>query len=87
MSKDPLKHIEELTEQVHKHAEKKARPAFVRYPFLFSLLVTAGFVAVVDGFGGIIEGIPYLQDHPLVVLIGGLVILLFTGSLYRKLSK
>lgn len=87
MHKDPLKHIEELTEQVHLLSEKRATSAFTRYPFLFSLLVTFGFVAVVDGFGGITASIPYLSDRPWLVLVIGLVVLLFTGSLYRKLSK
>jgi len=60
--------------------------AFSRFPLLFTLLGTFGVVATMYGFNGILENIPLLVNNPYISLIVGLVILVFTGTLYKKLG-
>jgi uncharacterized membrane protein YphA (DoxX/SURF4 family) len=60
--------------------------AFARFPLLFTLLGTFGVVATMYGFNGILENIPLLVNNPYISLIVGLVILVFTGTLYKKLG-
>ena len=56
-----------------------------RFPVLFSLLVTFGATTTFLGFEKIIEGVPFLNQHPVLVLILGMSILAFTGTIYKKL--
>lgn len=60
--------------------------AFARFPLLFTLLVTFGLSATLYGMGKIVETIPLFVDHPVIPLVVGLVILLLTGRLYKKLG-
>lgn len=57
-----------------------------RFPVLFSLLVTFGATTTFLGFEKIIEHIDFLNRHPFVVLILGMSILAFTGTIYKKLQ-
>lgn len=60
--------------------------AFARFPLLFTLLGTFGVVATMYGFNGILENIPLLVNNPYISLVIGLSILVFTGTLYKKLG-
>lgn len=80
----------EKTEQV-KRADlvgrfaKEKRNAFNRYPLLFALLAAFGIVITNNGIQGIIGKFPWLDNNPYITLVVGIVILLFTGTLYKKL--
>lgn len=58
---------------------------FSRFPLLFTLLGTFGFVATLYGFEGIIDRIDILSENPWLLLATGITVLAFTGSLYKKL--
>jgi hypothetical protein len=60
--------------------------AFTRFPFLFVFLSTFGVVATLYGFEKLIDQIDYFQEHPGMVLVAGVITLLVTGSLYKKLT-
>ena len=60
--------------------------AFRKFPFLFIFLSTFGVVATFLGMEMIIDGIPYLSDRPFMVLSAGILVLILTGALYKKLS-
>lgn len=60
--------------------------AFARFPLLFTLLATFGVVATFYGFQGILEKIPLLAEDPYISLIIGILILVLTGKLYKKLG-
>ncbi|PSO45582.1 MAG: hypothetical protein BRC25_01725, partial [Parcubacteria group bacterium SW_6_46_9] len=62
------------------------RTAFERHPFLFSTLGLFGLVATWQGFEDIIERIEFLRTYPSILLTAGLIVLLFTGRLYRHLD-
>lgn len=59
---------------------------FERFPLLFTLLATFGFVATLYGFEGIIDSIDLFSENPFILLLAGLAMLLFTGTLYKKLG-
>lgn len=84
---DPIRDLEEVTQRLHTLIESQGKSVFERYPLTFALLATFGIAAVVYGFQELIDTIPPFQAHPLLVLLVGLVILFFTGSLYKRLSK
>ncbi len=83
---DVLRHIERLTEELNKRMGKQGRGVLRRYPLSFTLLALAGVVAVSEGLKGVLEEIGF-SGHPWYLLLTGLIILIITGSLYKKLDK
>lgn len=66
---------------------KKVRDgAFTRFPIILVFLSTFGLVATLYGFEKLIDQIDYFQEHPAMVLVTGLIMLLITGSLFKKLN-
>ena len=57
-----------------------------RFPVLFSLLVPVGASTTFLGFEKLISHVTFLENNPLLLLILGMGILAFTGTLYKKLS-
>lgn len=83
--KDPNKNPEAPNEALHKFIQQRDS-AFKRLPLLFTLLGTFGLMSTFYGFQHIIQKIPLLANNPFIALIVGLVTLLFTGTLYKKLG-
>lgn len=65
---------------------KDREAAFERFPLLFTLLGSFGLVATFYGFERMIDQIDVFADNPLILLATGLVILVGTGTLYKKLN-
>jgi hypothetical protein len=61
------------------------RNAFERFPLLFTLLAAFGVIATTDGFQRLMSKIPLLANNPYITLIIGIITLLITGTLYKKL--
>lgn len=57
-----------------------------RFPVLFLLAVTFGFTATVTGIEQLLIQHQLLQQHPSVILSIGIMILVLTGTLYKKLG-
>jgi len=87
MIKDPLHEVEQVTMRMNDLMEKRTQGVFNKYPLTFSFLVLFGVMSVLHGFDNIIFKIPLLNDHPVFIFIFGLIILIFTGSLYKRLQK
>jgi hypothetical protein len=82
MKKDQKKDMDsKLVERLAKSKET----AFHRFPLLFAMLAAFGIVITNNGIQGLINKIPWLDNNPFVTLLVGVVILLFTGTLYKKL--
>jgi hypothetical protein len=79
--------MHDIPETVHDVFRRHRRTAFERHPFLFSTLGLFGLVATWQGFEDIVERIELLRTYPSIMLGAGLVILLFTGRLYRHLDQ
>ncbi len=83
---DILRQIERLTELVNRIVAERGRPVFSRYPLTFALLVLFGVIMVSEGVKGLLEEWGLLENAPWTLLVIGIVILVLTGSLYRKLG-
>jgi len=62
------------------------KSAFARFPTLFLLLVTFGVAATFLGSELLLKQIPYVYDHPWLMLSIGVGVLALTGTLYKKLG-
>ncbi len=82
--------IDAVVEEVSTRLETLTSPirtSFAsRYPTIFMLLTTMGATATFLGFEHLLTSIALFSDHPSLILILGISILTFTGTLYKKLS-
>lgn len=83
---NPLDHVEGMTRRANDYMGKQSRSVLGRYPVLFSLLTAFGVVSILHGFDSFIEYMPFLADRPLLVFFLGIIILVVTGTLYKKLG-
>ena len=83
---DILRRIEGLTSEIDQKMKKRSEAVLQRYPLTFAFLVLLGAMAVAEGVKGIFKTVGF-EEHPLYLLLGGLVILTITGTLYKKLDK
>lgn len=79
----PFTDVEERI--AHRLADSRDRAA-VKFPLIFGLAASFGLVSTFYGFEGLINKIPMLQNNPWLVLATGVVVLLVTGTAYRKLN-
>ena len=84
---DLLKKVEELTSRLNDLFGQKSRPLLTRYPLVFTLLVIFGAIMISEGMRGILAEVVFFQIHPLVMLGIGILILILTGTLYKKLKN
>ena len=84
---DLLKKIENLTARLNQIFGKKGRHVFSRYPLTFALLIVFGVVMITDAMKDILAEIPIFKNNPFVMLLAGLLVLVITGTLYKKLNK
>jgi len=84
---DPLANIESVVRDINGQAERYTKPARRRYPFLFALLLTFAAASIFQGFEIFVNQTPFLREHPLLLIGGGLFLLAVTGGLYRVLTK
>lgn len=63
------------------------KAVFSRYPVTFGILILFGVTAVHEGLKGLMENFGLLDINPWYLIIAGLLILMITGTLYKKLEK
>ncbi len=85
--KDPIQEAEKLLKGVHDSAGKYTQPVLSRYPLLFAFLVIFSVSAIMKGFGDIIAKVELFKNHPALLMVIGIVVLLLTGKLYKWLQK
>jgi hypothetical protein len=83
---DVLKHIETLVKSTNEKMQKRSKNVLHRYPITFALLVGVGLSGFSEGLKGIWEFLG-LKEHSLYLFIVGALILILTGTLYKKLDK
>lgn len=84
---NPILELEKTTERLNAFMDHRRRTVFGRYPFTFSFLATFGAVCIFYGIHAILDQIPLMHEQPLVPVAIGIVILLATGSLYKRLEE
>ena len=87
MQTDPLQQTEIIAKEASDYIRKRGKGVFNRYPLLFSFLGTFGVVLIIHGFDGMIEKIAVLNNRPLLLLLTGIIILILTGTLYKRIDK
>lgn len=85
--KDPIKKIEEMVKEIHDRAGEITKPVLSRYPLLFAFLLTFSLASILHGFNGFIDQIPFFDEHPLYLILAGVIVLTITGTLYKLLKK
>jgi hypothetical protein len=83
---ESVKNLEAQTEKLSKKILSYRDNAFRKFPLPFLILSSFGLVAVFYGFEKVIDQIPFLNQHPIYVLVTGIFILIITGTLFKKLS-
>jgi len=87
---DTTETISEAMQKTEDEIERVVTPVrkevLRRFPVLFILLVTLGATATISGMEQLLMQINFLQSHPTVVFIIGISLLVFTGTLYKKLG-
>ena len=87
--KDQLKKVSEKVQTAQGEFERiveRPRKSLERFPTIFLLLTTAGVVMVLFGFERLFSVIPFFNNNPILMIILGLGILIFTGQLFKKLN-
>jgi hypothetical protein len=74
-----------VVDQALKIRERR-EAVFTRFPLLFTILGAFGLVATFYGFEGVMDRTG-LSENPWILLAIGLSVLIFTGSLYKKLGS
>ena len=87
ISLDILKHIEDLSNKINQVMASRTKAVFSKYPVTFGLLILFGVTAVHEGLKGLMEDFGLLDMNPWYLFIAGLIILIITGTLYKKLEK
>ncbi|MCB9815291.1 hypothetical protein H6785_01795 [Candidatus Nomurabacteria bacterium] len=81
-----IKKIEKISESLTGKFSTVRDSAFARFPMIFVLLSSFGLVATFYGFEKVIDQIPYFNENPHMILMTGVVVLVLTGALYKKLN-
>lgn len=81
-----IEQVEKTVKRVDAVVEPVRKTALERFPTTFLLLVTVGVTAVFTGIEALFLQVPVFTAHPELVLIIGVLILLLTGTLYKKLK-
>ncbi len=58
----------------------------IKYPLIFGLLTTFGFVSTLYGFEKLIDKIDLFVNNPWILLATGIATLVATGAAYKKLN-
>jgi hypothetical protein len=72
-------------EKVVSRLSRGRQSAFDRFPLLFTLLATFGLVTTLYGMEHLIDKVSWLANNPVISLVVGLLLLVVTGALYKKL--
>lgn len=85
MSKKPLKSVQLSNVRITDGFIHTRDSVFKRFPLLFTLMGTFGLVATLYGFEHLIDKIPLFVNNPYLLLATGILTLVVTGTLYKKL--
>ena len=84
---DPIEHIEKILKEINDNTGRKTRSSFKKYPITFALLITFSLVSILHGFELFFDKVPFIHNHPWILILVGLFLLIVTGSVYKSLEK
>lgn len=82
-----VKELEAIPGRVEQVLERRGKRLSHKYPVLFGLLASFGLVSVFYGFEHIIDRVPFLKENPLLMLLFGILLLIITGTLHKRISE
>lgn len=81
---------EQLVSGVVTEADRTISPyrksAFARFPLLFTMSGALGAAMFFYGFNTFLDTVPSVFEHPIVVMVAGFLLLIATGTVYKRLS-
>lgn len=80
------KRITEAEEKLIKNALSRRESLAQRFPLVFALIGTFGFVSTLYGFEKLIDRIELFVNNPWILLATGVLTLIATGAAMRKLN-
>lgn len=80
------KRVEDVVVSTDKMIDPMRKSLFKRFPTTLTLCVTFGVGATFYGIERVIADMPWLNAHPIVIVLMGLSVLVVTGKLYQKLG-
>ncbi len=83
---DILKHVEGLSQKINNMMAPRTQAVLARYPITFGVLILFGVISLHEGLKGLMKEFGFLDINPWYPFIIGLVILIITGTLYKKLD-
>lgn len=85
MNKDLLP-FTDVDDKIVELARKERETLAQRFPLIFALVGTFGFVSTLYGFEKLIDQIDLFVHHPWILLVIGVITLSVTGLALRKLG-
>jgi len=82
-----IRHLETLSSQINRVMAPRAKSVFRQYPITFGLLILLGVMGLHEGLKGVMKSLGLLDINPWYLVVSGLVILIITGTVYKKLEK
>lgn len=84
---DPIQKIERVIKDMHDSAGTYTKPVLQKYPLIFAFLITFSLAAILHGFELATDKIELFRTYPFLLILIGVLTLLLTGTLYKKLDK
>jgi hypothetical protein len=81
----PFKKKLNIRPKLIERLNKEKQDSFKRFPLVFALLTAFGVVITFNGIHDLIGKVDWLNRNPVITLVVGIMILLFTGTIYKKL--
>lgn len=78
--------IIQAEERIVRTAVAQRKSIAHRFPLVFGLLTTFGFVCTLYGFEKLIDRVDFLINNPWILLLVGVSTLVATGVAYKKLN-
>ncbi len=78
--------IVQAEEKIIHSAVSRRESLAQRFPLVFGLMATLGLVSVLYGFEKLIDKVDLFVNHPWILLVFGISLLLLTGAAYKKLN-
>lgn len=87
MTIDPIQNAEEIVKNVHDASSRYTKPTLQRYPLTFGFLVIFSVAAILHGFELFTDEFVFFKEYPSVLILGGIIVLLLTGRLYKSIKE
>ncbi|MCA9347607.1 hypothetical protein KC930_03460 [Candidatus Saccharibacteria bacterium] len=72
--------------ELKKHFSSNRDRAAKKFPLGFAIIASFGLITTTNGLQKMLENIPLINNNPWISFVVGLVILIATGTVYKKLG-